>query len=899
MRGPPGIGKTALLDWAIAAAGDMTIARVAGVEAELDLPYAALHQLLRPFLNGLDDLPGPQRDALAATVGLVSAKPADRLLVALAALTLLSNASDRGPLLCAVDDAEWLDGASAQALSFVARRVDSDGLAMLFTVDGTQPAPVALEGLPELRLEALRSDDARELLEREVAGELDNLVRDHLIGESGGNPLALIELAHSLTPEQLSGASPLPEALPLGEALEEALIRKVRTLSPAARDLLLLVAAERSGEPDLLGRATASLGLPSHTLEEAESMLRLGPRITFRHDFVRSAVYATASEGARRRAHLALAAAMDPVADEDRAAWHRAAAATDADEIVATDLELSAPKARERGGHAAAAAVLELAARRSETTDRRAERLLAAADARLASGDVGRASVLVRQASPDLLDNRHRAEAQRLQAAVAMARGEDAGASTLLLEAARALEPFDGERARTTYLEALTGALFVGRLATDGPMATVSSAIRSSPTTGSPEGTAANCLLNGFAALYDEGPAAAATMLRRGVDLALDRGGPRTVGLAFLAAFELWDERAIRALAKRRVDLERELGALLELPNALSQLGEAEILVGRFATADACFREGRELAAATGTPGLLGDAEIGPLQLAAWRGQDSRARTLAHACATDGGARGFGAFVGFASYSLAILELGLGHYHEALTAAQDATFDPLLVTRAAPEVAEAAARAGERDVAEQAARRLAETVSATGTPWGLGMLARSQALLAGDAHVEDLYRESVDHLRRSRVIPQLARTRLLYGEWLRRQRRRRDARDELRVALDLFEGLGADAFADRARAELGATGEHVVGRRVATGERLTPHERRIAGLVSESASNAEIAAQLFVSPRTVEYHLGKIFRKLGITSRTEVARALEENRRERRNETAETTVERRHDPSQN
>jgi DNA-binding CsgD family transcriptional regulator len=354
----------------------------------------------------------------------------------------------------------------------------------------------------------------------------------------------------------------------------------------------------------------------------------------------------------------------------------------------------------------------------------------------------------------------------------------------------------------------------------------------------------------------------------------------RAIGLAYLAAFELWDEGAIHALGTRRVDIARETGALLDLPNALAQLGEAEIVVGRLAAADACFHEGDEISATSENPGMTCHTGPGEVLLAAWRGEVRRSRALAQACATDGSARGSGVFVGLARYSVAILELGLGHYHEAMRAAEDAMLDPLLVTRTAPELVEAAMRAGERAVAAEAVEHLGESASASGTPWALGTLARSKALLSDGEEAQDLYRESIDHLQQSRATPQLARARLLYGEWLRRERRRRDAREELYLASELFEGIGADAFAERARTELAATGRRIRRRASGTAEPLTPHERRIAKLVSERASNAEIAVQLFVSPRTVEYHLAKVFRKLGINSRGEVARALEENRRE-------------------
>ncbi|MGZ4363895.1 MAG: LuxR C-terminal-related transcriptional regulator, partial [Gaiellaceae bacterium] len=710
-------------------------------------------------------------------------------------------------------------------------------------------------------------------------GTLDSGVRDRLVTEAEGNPLALIELAQLLTAEQLAGFAPLPKDLPLGDRLEESLMRNVRGLSSDARSILVLVATERSGDPALLRRAADGLGLSQTAITDAESVLRLGAQITFRHGFVRSAVYALASETTRRDAHLALAEAMDPDADEDRIAWHRAEASVEADETVAADLEASARTARDRGGNAAAAAVLELAAELTPDPSRRTARLLVAVDADLAAGALSKADTLLSQVTPKLLDDEQRAEAQRLRGTLALARGDNGGSSTLLIEAARALAPFDLRKARDTCLDALATTMFAGRLASDGGMREAVECARSMPEP--TQTTAADVLLDAFATLVDEGSAAAAPALRRGVGLAGESGDLRAIGPAFQAAFELWDDEALHTLAQRRVDLARGSGAFVALPNALSQLGAYEVLVGRFDAAEACFEEADEISAATGCLGILGKTGVGPLILAAWRGEDARTRALAEVCSRDGTARGFGTFVGFAQSALSVLELGLGRYHEAMIAAQEASLDQILVTRTLPDLVEAAVRCGEEQLATQAAGELAESTSASGTDWALGVLARSQALLVAGREAEGLYREAIARLQRSRARTQLARARLAYGEWLRRERRRRDAREELRAASQLFESMGALAFADRAQSELAATGERVHRRTPETLELLTPQERRIATLVSEGAPNAEVAAQLFISSRTVEYHLAKIFRKLRISSRSELARSLPEARAEK------------------
>jgi len=877
LRGGPGVGKTMLLEHAIGRASGLRVGRVGGVDSEFDLPYAALHQLLAPFLEEIEALPGPQRDSLASTLGLIEVERSDRFLTALGVLTLLSNAAQDTGLLCAVDDAEWLDEASAQVLSFVARRLVSEGIAMLFTFGAAHPTSVALVPFRELNFEGLSQVASRELLDRKVEGTLDSGVRDRLVIEAEGNPLALIELAQLLTAEQLAGLAPLPKALPLGDRLEQGLMRNVRGLSSDARSILVLVATERSGDPGLLRRAADGLGLSQTAIDDAESVLRLGAQITFRHGFVRSAVYALASETTRRDAHLALAEAMDPDADEDRIAWHRAAASVDADETVAADLEASARKARDRGGQVAAAAVLELAAELTPDPSRRAARLLVAADADLAAGALSKADTLLSQLTPKLLDDEQRAEAQRLRGTLALARGDKGSSSTLLIEAARVLAPFDLRKARDTCLDALATAMFAGRLASDRGMREAVECARSMPEP--TQTTAADVLLDAFATLVDEGSAAAAPVLRRGVGLAGESGDLRAIGPAFQAAFELWDDEALHTLAQRRVDLARGSGAFVALPNALNQLGAYEVLVGRFDAAEACFEEADEISAATGYAGILGKTGVGPLILAAWRGEDARTRALAEVCSRDGTARGFGTFVGFAQSALGVLELGLGRYHEAMIAVQDAGLDQILVTRTLPDLVEAAVRCGEEQLATQAAGELAESTTASGTDWALGVLARSQALLVAGREAEGLYREAIGRLQRSRARTQLARARLVYGEWLRRERRRRDAREELRAASQLFESMGALAFADRAQSELAATGERVHRRTPETLELLTPQERRIATLVSEGAPNAEVAAQLFISSRTVEYHLAKIFRKLRISSRSELARSLLEARK--------------------
>jgi DNA-binding CsgD family transcriptional regulator len=745
---------------------------------------------------------------------------------------------------------------------------------MLFAVNGLAAAKTRFDDLPLLTLRPLPEAAARRLLSRAAGPTLDAHVRERLITQSNGVPQALLEFLAALTPAQVSGTAALPLELPISSRLEEMLLQRMRTLPDAAQRLLLLVAAERSGEQGLLWRAAETLEIAPDALEAAETFLRSGTQITFRESLMRAAVYASATEAARRQAHLALAAAMDPVTEWDRAAWHNAAATGLPDEAVAAKLEASAIVAQERGGYTDAGAYLEFAARMTPDAAERARRNLEAAEAQLAAGDLEKASALLAQTTAEGLGDEQAVRARRIRATLAVARGENGHTSGLLIEVGHALEPFDPAQARATYLEALSLALFSGRLGPRDGLLAAARAARAAPQPPEAEATAADHLLAGLGLLFTEGHGAAAPTLRKAIDDIRDHGSLATTGPAFQAAFELWDDDALTALARRRVELARTTGALTALPNALSQLGTCELLVGRFDRAEAYFDEADEIARATGNLGLLGRSEIGVLALAVARGEEMRARGLAQKCSTDGTARGLGTFIGFAQYSLAQLELGRGSYRAAMTSAQAACLDDLLVTRTLPELVEAAARAGDQATAAAAAEKLAESTLASESEWGLGVLARSRALVARDPEAEELYREAIDHLQRCRAVVHLARTKLVYGEWLRRTRRRRDAREQLRAAHELLDSIGAEGFAQRAATELVATGERIRRRTPETLAALTPHEWRIAALVTRGATNAEVAAQLYISPRTVEYHLSKVFRKVGVSSRTELAHEL-------------------------
>ena len=883
LRGEPGIGKTAPLDHVVESAPDLRVARAEGVESEMTLSFAVLHQLLVPFFRGMDQLPMPQRHALQTAFGEVGGGPPDRFLVGLATLTLLADAAMERPLLILVDDAQWLDRESAEVLAFVARRLYADRIATLFAVSELGETRLPLEGLPELPVEGLPEDEARELLRLGSEGGLDERVRDQIVSKTGGNPLALIELGGELTSSQLAGWSLLPDPLPLGGRLEERFLRQVRTLPADTQALLLLASASPSGDPALFSRAAERLGLdPAATAPaEAERLLVLAPRVIFRHPLIRSAVYAGASAGERRRVHAALAEAGDPAVDADQQAWHSAMAAVGPDEEVASELERSAGQAQSRGGYAASAAFLERAAELTPDMRRRPKRLLAAAEAELMAGAPGRAEVLLEQASPLLEGQVEQANALRLRGQISFALGRGSEAAGIFLAAARALSPLDTKVARETFLEALQAVSMAGSSLEREAALEVANAALEAPGIPSAEMTAADLLLEGRRARLTVGYEEAVAPLRKAVDaLGADdlppAEGLRWLGSAWVVAADLMDESARDALANRWVQLARAQGALSVLPAALSLLGLSQAWAGRLAASEVSFAEGREISGATGVPGLVGWPSHHELLVLAWRGREEEARSAAEAVTRQAIERGFGTGISFVQYALAVLELSAGRYQEALAHALGVfEADPVyLGMRVLPELVEAAARSGDNEAAAAGLERLSTRARATGTPWALGLLARSRALLATDAEAEPLYGEAIELLEGPLLAPDHARAHLLYGEWLRRQRRRVDARDELGSALEMFNAIGGEAFAERAQTELLATGGRARKRRSETADELTPQEMRIAWLASEGFSNPEIATQLFISASTVGYHLRKVFRKLGISSRMQLQGAL-------------------------
>lgn len=879
VRGEAGIGKTVLLEWAAGQAGDMQLARVAGVQAEMGMGFAGLHQLLVPFLGGLDGLPGPQRQALGSAFGLVGGPPPDRFLVGLAGLTLLTDAAAERPALCLVDDAQWLDQVSVEVLGFIARRLYADRVGMVFTVREGEGQAAALAGLPELVLGGLPGEAAGELLAASARARVDGRVSAQIVSGVAGNPLALVELAGELTAAELSGAVPLGWPLRFGGRLEELYLARVRALPADTRVLLLVAAADPTGDLALVGKAARQLGIDPEEAGPAgtERLVSWEPQVRFRHPLIRSAAYFAAPASVRRGAHAALAAVTDPGADPDRRAWHRAEAAAGRDEDVAAELERSAGRAQARGGLAAAATFLERAAALTPDRARQAARTLAAAQAKIQAGAYSVATDLLDTTEAGPLDEFQSAQADLLRGRIAFASGLGSDAPPLLLKAAKRLEPIDLDLARQTYVDAWQAAFIAGHLAGVGDLLEVSRAARALPAPAHPP-RLVDLVLDGFALLVTDGPAAAAPVLRRATRAFASPDIPaeevlRWSWIATVADEALWDDEGWR-VTTRQVQLARDAGALDQLPILLNRMGVQAVWSGDFAAATSLIAEADAVCEVTGAP----LAPFTAMMLAAFRGREAEAAPLIQSTIAQATAAGQGISVTAAHWMAAVLYNGLGRYEEALAAARKAREHKHVYVSvwALPELIEAAVRTGSPVIAGKALDQLTETTRAGGTEIGLGIEACSRALLSEAEAAEEYYREAIGRLGRTRRQPELARAHLLYGEWLRRQRRRRDARDQLRTAFEAFDAMGMEAFAARARAELRATGERARPRGPGAPEVLTPQEAQIARLVAGHLSNREIAAQLFISASTVEYHLRKIFRKLGVTSRIQLARKLQD-----------------------
>ncbi|MGY1696601.1 ATP-binding protein [Geodermatophilus sp. SYSU D00814] len=880
VRGEAGIGKTALLEHVrnTALTSGFLVASAAGVESESQFAFSGLHQLCAPLLGRAGALPEPQRAALGVAFGLRSGPPPDRFLVGLATLNLLAEVAEETPLLCLVDDAQWLDEASAQILAFVARRVAAERIVLVFAVRDPGESDVrSLAGLPDLRLDGLAEADARTLLAARVRTPMDDEVRDRIIAEAGGNPLALLELPRGAPQARLAGGFELPDVVGVPRRIEDFYERRSGSLPARTQLLLLVAAAEPTGEVALLWRAAAHLGIAREAAAPAEAagLLEIGTRVRFRHPLVRSAVYRAAAAPDRRRAHDALAAATDPRAEPDRRAWHRAQAVAGTDEEVAAELERSAGRARARGGSAAAAAFLQRAAELTPEPARRATRALEAAHVKHQAGAPEAALELLTVAAGGPLDARQRARLQLLRARVDFQLTRSGDVAGMLVDAARTLAPLDAALARETYLHALDAALVIGGSDASPSVREVARAALAAPPQPGPAGPV-DLLLDGLVATYTQGYESGVPGLRRALEEFRSRGtaGPGRYGddswlwLASRTAVALFDDELALLLVHRQVRLAREAGALAALPAALVDLSVTLALTGEFAHAAELAAESSALSRATGARPLRN----AQLVLAAWHGRE--AETLQLHASTVGGADGAGdgAEAAVAHYALAVLRNALGDYPAAEEAAARASTsgEYTISNLALPELVEAAVRAGGPERAAAALDQLGARARASGTPWALGLAARSRALTSTGTAAEGHYREAVERLRGSRMATHLARTHLVHGEWLRREGRRQDARDHLRTAHRMLADMGAEAFAARAARELRATGEHPRARSAQVTDALTAQELHIARLVATGATSREIGAQLFLSPRTIEAHLRNVFRKLGITSRRQL-----------------------------
>ena len=883
VRGEAGVGKSALLDYVLATARGCRVVRATGVESEMELAFAGLHQLCAPFIDELPQLPGPQGEALGTALGLRGGPPPDRFLVGLAVLSLLADMAHDQPLVCLVDDAQWFDLASVQALGFVARRLTAESVVLIFAVrDGWDDK--GLTGLAEVNLGPLLPDDARDLLDAAIPGRLDDAVRDRILAEAQGNPLALLELPRAWTPAEFAGGFYLPDSISVTSKIEEGFLRSIQPLPEDSRRLLVIAAADPVGDASLVWDAAHQLGISSAAAEAAEAtgVVDFGTEVRFRHPLVRSVVYREASPTDRRQAHAALAATIDPARDPDRRAWHVAAAVAEPNEEIALELEHSAGRAQARGGVAAGAAFLRRAVELTPDPARRAERALTAAGAMFHAGSFDEVERLVAMAEKQQhhLDGHQTARAALFRGQVAVVRGYGREAPPLLLEAARKLERFDVEVARGAYLTAYGAAMSAAHLGEPGVLLEICRSAERFHAANEAEGPL-DLLLEGLARMHTDGRAVATPILQRaagGLEQLEAQDVVQWGWTAPMASNVLWDSDRSTAIFERQATIVREAGALAELPLFLSSLAIDRVWTGDLAAAEALIAESDNVAAA------IGDRlpPFAAIRLRCLQGREAEASSLIDATVAMAEGVGAGLAVRVAQWAAAVLYNGLARYDKALAAAREVTAtdtDPYSSMWCLPELVEAAERSGETELARQALDRLAEVTLPAGTDFASGILARSRALLSDGATAEALYDEAVERLSRTQLRPELARAHLLYGEWLRRTSRRVDARDQLRAAHVLFAAIGMEGFSERARRELLATGERVRKRSPETRYELTPQEHQIARLARDGLTNLEIGAQLYISARTVEWHLRKVFSKLDITSRRQLRTVLTEDAR--------------------
>ena len=884
LRGDPGAGKSALLGYLRDQLADWCVLSASGVESETDLAYSGLHQLLTPLIDQhVDRLPAPQRDALATALGVAAGSPPDPFLVGLATLSMLADAADQQPLACLVDDGQWLDQASIQVLSFVARRVLAEPIALVCATRTGLEVEI-LVGLPELAVHGLGDPDARMLLLNNVHGPVDAAVVDQIVTESHGNPLALLELPRTWQESDLAGGFGLPDSPTTAHKVERSYVRRISVLPAETQLLALAAAAEPLGDPALLSRAAALLGTDLTVALPAvdAGLLQVGNRVIFAHPLARSATYHQARSEHRLQVHHALAAATDAETDPDRRAWHLARATVEPDEDVAAELERSAGRAQARGGLAAAAAFLTRAMELTPELSDRSRRALDAAFANVQAGSFDTARRLLAIANRGPIEEGRRAKSELLGAQLILVatRGNDAAGP--LLTAARRLETLDVDLARETYVDAFTASLFGARLNELVDVRDVAAAARAAPHARASDPRAVDLLLDAFTALtgdYEQAVPACRAAVRR---LQVDRRSPQAELRWFwhgtVLALEIWDDEGAYLLSEHHARVARSAGALSQLALALSSHIPLLAFRGDLSAGDFAVAEAESVQEVTG----IQAAPYGALVVKAWRGLEHETKDLAAATVREATSRGEGIGVAVSEYAHAVVCNSLGQYEEALTAALHATEDSReLVAHnwSLSELVEAAVRSDHADLATQAHHRLARKARASSTNWALGLESRARALLSDADSAEEPYRQAVAHLERTGVRSELARTHLLYGEWLRRANRRVDARRELSTAFESFNTMRMGAFAERAHEELLATGAKVRKRKVAAEDAMTPQEAHIAHLARDGLSNIEIGAQLFLSARTVEWHLRKVFRKLDIGSRHQLRTVLSPSER--------------------
>ena len=875
-RGDAGVGKTSLLDYAVRAAAGFEISAVVGAEPEMGFAFGAVHQLLVPFLGLAGDLPVPQRQALMTAFGLEAGAPPDPFLVGLACLTLVARAAEARPVLCAIDDAQWIDAESALVLAFVARRLYADRVGMILAVkdDGETGA---FERLPTIQVGGLPDDAAADLLQSAAGTRLGPQVVDRVLADAGRNALALVEIGSSFTTEELAERAYRPEPMPVGRQLQQRYLQQVSALPADAREFVLLIAADGSGDRGRARQAAAEANIDADAAEAAAEAADLigvsGNSMVFRHPLIRAAVYNGAGDAGRRRAHRLLSEVSGRRDDAGRRVWHRAAAAAEPDEGVAADLQTAAERAIRRGAWATAAGLLRRSIELTPDDGRRAGRELRLAEAELVIGHPGIARHVADAARPRLPDDSTRGRARLVSGESLFAQGRGAEAADVLADASAALAASDPAAATDALLSAVNAAIWAG------PAETARIAQKAVPPRSADRSKprVSDLLLAGYRARVTTGYGAAVAPLRdalrelRAADLDPDVG-LRWFGLAAAAAGSLWDDQALADISDRWVRLARRLGAITYLPFALSLQAVADCLTGRLGQAANRLAEARELMAASQSPGAVRGEGL----VDVYRGDLAAGRSAAQAQIREATARGQGRVADIGRCIVVIADLCAGECEAAVDAAvpvmeHDQAFTAEVIL---PELIQAAVRCGNRQAAVSAFATLEGRATASGTAWALGVRARCLALISDGERADQAYLESISQLERSLAAADLARAHLLYGQWLRRANRRRDARGHLRTAEAMYDAMGAEGFTEQARDELRATGERARLRTPETEFDLTAQEARIANLAAEGSTNHEIAEQLFISLSTVEYHLGKVFRKLGVKSRSQLVHAL-------------------------